>query len=73
MLNIRISKNVQDIRWSHEVYQKQQEKLEIRTDSKRKKLRWGEMCHANNEKQETSIWRKEQKYQIKIKSDDSEK
>ena len=37
-----MSQNVHDIRWSKEIYQKSHEKLESRTDSRRKKLNCGE-------------------------------
>ena len=41
-MNNRLSKNVQDIRWSHKVYRKYHGKLESLTDSRREKLSWEE-------------------------------
>ena len=41
-LNNRLSQNVQDTQQSHKVYRENYEKQESVTDSRRKKLSWGE-------------------------------
>ena len=41
-LNYRLSQNVHDMRWNHKVYWEHNGKLESGTNSRRKKLSWGE-------------------------------
>ena len=55
-LDNRLSQNVQDNLWNHKVYRENNGKFESRTDSRKKKLNWGENPERERERDLPGRW-----------------